>query len=186
MKKLISLTLVLALATVFAAGCKIKRKKPLLRLRPLLLLPSRSRCLPLKQLRLRLLQPPRLLKLPRSNSLSLCDCTACGVYLAGFFCICIYFSNTALRGNAPRPEGESPPCTTSITQGIIDICEQHARGRRVLSLDVEIGELSTLFRKRWSSVLRHAVAALCWRAHARTSFGSRAGGIAWIAGQTYR
>ena len=30
----------------------------------------------------------------------------------------------------------------SITQGIIDICEQHAGGRRVLSLDVEIGELS--------------------------------------------
>lgn len=30
----------------------------------------------------------------------------------------------------------------SITQGIIDICEQHAGGRRVLSLEVEIGELS--------------------------------------------
>ena len=30
----------------------------------------------------------------------------------------------------------------SITQGIIDICEQHSGGRRVLSLDVEIGELS--------------------------------------------
>ena len=30
----------------------------------------------------------------------------------------------------------------SVTQGIIDICEQHAAGRRVLSLDVEIGELS--------------------------------------------
>jgi hydrogenase nickel incorporation protein HypA/HybF len=32
----------------------------------------------------------------------------------------------------------------SITQGIIDICEQHAAGRRVLSLDVEIGELSSV------------------------------------------
>jgi hydrogenase nickel incorporation protein HypA/HybF len=32
----------------------------------------------------------------------------------------------------------------SITQGIIDICEQHAVGRRVLSLDVEIGELSSV------------------------------------------
>jgi len=30
----------------------------------------------------------------------------------------------------------------SITQGIIDICEQHAAGRQVLSLEVEIGELS--------------------------------------------
>lgn len=30
----------------------------------------------------------------------------------------------------------------SITQGIIDICEKHASGRRVLSLDVEIGDLS--------------------------------------------
>ncbi|HEX9080218.1 MAG TPA: hydrogenase maturation nickel metallochaperone HypA [Desulfuromonadaceae bacterium] len=30
----------------------------------------------------------------------------------------------------------------SITQGIIEICEQHAGGRRVVSLDVEIGELS--------------------------------------------
>lgn len=30
----------------------------------------------------------------------------------------------------------------SITQGIIDVCEQHAGGRRILSLDVEIGELS--------------------------------------------
>lgn len=30
----------------------------------------------------------------------------------------------------------------SITQGIIDICEQHAGGRRVLSLEVEIGDLS--------------------------------------------
>ena len=30
----------------------------------------------------------------------------------------------------------------SITQGIIDICEQHAGGRRVIALDVEIGELS--------------------------------------------
>jgi len=32
----------------------------------------------------------------------------------------------------------------SITQGIIDICEKHACGRRVLSLDVEIGELSSV------------------------------------------
>ena len=32
----------------------------------------------------------------------------------------------------------------SITQGIIEICEQHAGGRRVLSLDVEIGELSSV------------------------------------------
>jgi hydrogenase nickel incorporation protein HypA/HybF len=32
----------------------------------------------------------------------------------------------------------------SITQGIIDICEQHAQGRRVLSVDVEIGELSSV------------------------------------------
>ena len=32
----------------------------------------------------------------------------------------------------------------SITQGIIDICEQHAGGRRVLSVDVEIGELSSV------------------------------------------
>ena len=32
----------------------------------------------------------------------------------------------------------------SITQGIIDICEQHALGKRVLSLDVEIGELSSI------------------------------------------
>ncbi len=30
----------------------------------------------------------------------------------------------------------------AITQGIIDICEQHAGSRRVLTLDVEIGELS--------------------------------------------
>jgi hydrogenase nickel incorporation protein HypA/HybF len=30
----------------------------------------------------------------------------------------------------------------SITQGIIDICEQCAGGRRVLSLEVEIGDLS--------------------------------------------
>ena len=30
----------------------------------------------------------------------------------------------------------------SITQGIIDICEKHAAGRRVRSLDVEIGDLS--------------------------------------------
>jgi len=32
----------------------------------------------------------------------------------------------------------------SITQGIIDICEKHASGRRVLSLDVEIGQLSSV------------------------------------------
>jgi hydrogenase nickel incorporation protein HypA/HybF len=32
----------------------------------------------------------------------------------------------------------------SITQGIIDICEQHAQGRRILSVDVEIGELSSV------------------------------------------
>lgn len=30
----------------------------------------------------------------------------------------------------------------SITQGIIEICEKHAAGRKVRSLDVEIGELS--------------------------------------------
>jgi hydrogenase nickel incorporation protein HypA/HybF len=30
----------------------------------------------------------------------------------------------------------------SITQGIIDICVQHAGGHRVLSLEVEIGDLS--------------------------------------------
>ena len=30
----------------------------------------------------------------------------------------------------------------SITQGIIEICAQHAGSRRVTSLDVEIGELS--------------------------------------------
>ncbi|MBK5273870.1 MAG: hydrogenase maturation nickel metallochaperone HypA [Desulfuromonadales bacterium] len=32
----------------------------------------------------------------------------------------------------------------SITQGIIDICEKYAEGRRVLSVDVEIGELSSV------------------------------------------
>jgi hydrogenase nickel incorporation protein HypA/HybF len=32
----------------------------------------------------------------------------------------------------------------AITQGIIDICETHAGGRRVLSIDVEIGELSSV------------------------------------------
>jgi hydrogenase nickel incorporation protein HypA/HybF len=32
----------------------------------------------------------------------------------------------------------------SITQGIIDICEKNAGGRRVLSVDVEIGELSSV------------------------------------------
>lgn len=31
----------------------------------------------------------------------------------------------------------------SITQGIIDLCLEHAGGRRVCSLDVEIGELSS-------------------------------------------
>ena len=30
----------------------------------------------------------------------------------------------------------------ALTQGIIDICEKHARGRRVIALNVEIGELS--------------------------------------------
>ncbi len=32
----------------------------------------------------------------------------------------------------------------SITQGIIDICESHAGGRRIRSVDVEIGELSSV------------------------------------------
>jgi len=32
----------------------------------------------------------------------------------------------------------------SITQGIIDICEKYAAGRRVLSVEVEIGELSSV------------------------------------------
>jgi len=32
----------------------------------------------------------------------------------------------------------------SITQGIIDICEKYAGGRRVLSVDVEVGELSSV------------------------------------------
>jgi hydrogenase nickel incorporation protein HypA/HybF len=32
----------------------------------------------------------------------------------------------------------------SITQGIIDICEKYAGGRRILSVDVEIGELSSV------------------------------------------
>jgi hydrogenase nickel incorporation protein HypA/HybF len=31
----------------------------------------------------------------------------------------------------------------SITQGIIDLCQDHASGRRVLSLHVEIGELAS-------------------------------------------
>ena len=31
----------------------------------------------------------------------------------------------------------------SITQGIIDLCIEHAGGRRIRSLDVEIGELSS-------------------------------------------
>jgi len=32
----------------------------------------------------------------------------------------------------------------SITQGIIDLCLQHAGGRRIMSLEVEIGELSNV------------------------------------------
>lgn len=32
----------------------------------------------------------------------------------------------------------------SIAQGIIDLCSEHAGGRRVKSLEVEIGELSTV------------------------------------------
>ncbi|MDD2581086.1 MAG: hydrogenase maturation nickel metallochaperone HypA [Desulfuromonadaceae bacterium] len=32
----------------------------------------------------------------------------------------------------------------SITQGIIDLCLEHAGGRRVRSVDVEIGELSSV------------------------------------------
>jgi hydrogenase nickel incorporation protein HypA/HybF len=32
----------------------------------------------------------------------------------------------------------------SITQGIIELCLQHAGGRRITSLEVEIGELSTV------------------------------------------
>ena len=32
----------------------------------------------------------------------------------------------------------------SITQGIIDICENHAGGRRVCSVNIEIGELSNV------------------------------------------
>ena len=32
----------------------------------------------------------------------------------------------------------------SITQGIIELCEKHSGGRRVLSVDVEIGELSSV------------------------------------------
>lgn len=32
----------------------------------------------------------------------------------------------------------------SITQGIIDLCLQHAGGRRITALEVEIGELSTV------------------------------------------
>ena len=32
----------------------------------------------------------------------------------------------------------------AITQGIIDLCLEHAGGRRVRSLDVEIGELSSV------------------------------------------
>ncbi|HIJ81319.1 MAG TPA: hydrogenase maturation nickel metallochaperone HypA [Desulfuromonadales bacterium] len=32
----------------------------------------------------------------------------------------------------------------SITQGIIELCLEHAAGRRVIALDVEIGELSSV------------------------------------------
>jgi hydrogenase nickel incorporation protein HypA/HybF len=32
----------------------------------------------------------------------------------------------------------------SITQGIIDLCLAHAGGRQILSIDVEIGELSSV------------------------------------------
>lgn len=32
----------------------------------------------------------------------------------------------------------------SITQGIIEICENHAGGRRILAIEVEIGELSSV------------------------------------------
>jgi hydrogenase nickel incorporation protein HypA/HybF len=32
----------------------------------------------------------------------------------------------------------------AITQGIIDLCQSHAAGRRILSVDVEIGELSAV------------------------------------------
>lgn len=32
----------------------------------------------------------------------------------------------------------------SITQGIVDLCMQHAGGRRILSLEVDIGELSSV------------------------------------------
>jgi hydrogenase nickel incorporation protein HypA/HybF len=32
----------------------------------------------------------------------------------------------------------------SITQGIIELCEKYAEGRRVLSVDVDIGELSSV------------------------------------------
>ena len=32
----------------------------------------------------------------------------------------------------------------AITQGIIEICESHAKGRRIQSVDVEIGELSSV------------------------------------------
>ncbi|MDD2898209.1 MAG: hydrogenase maturation nickel metallochaperone HypA [Desulfuromonadaceae bacterium] len=31
----------------------------------------------------------------------------------------------------------------SITQGIIDLCQEHACGRRIRSIDVEIGQLSS-------------------------------------------
>ncbi|HEY3308031.1 MAG TPA: hydrogenase maturation nickel metallochaperone HypA [Desulfuromonadaceae bacterium] len=32
----------------------------------------------------------------------------------------------------------------SITQGIIEICEKHAQGKKVLSVDIEIGVLSNI------------------------------------------
>lgn len=32
----------------------------------------------------------------------------------------------------------------SITRGIIDLCVEHAAGRRVISVEVEIGELATV------------------------------------------
>ncbi|MDD2542276.1 MAG: hydrogenase maturation nickel metallochaperone HypA [Desulfuromonadaceae bacterium] len=32
----------------------------------------------------------------------------------------------------------------SITQGIIDLCQEHAGGRRIRSVDVEIGDLSSV------------------------------------------
>jgi hydrogenase nickel incorporation protein HypA/HybF len=32
----------------------------------------------------------------------------------------------------------------AITQGIIELCENHAGGRKIISVDVEIGELSSV------------------------------------------